>query len=223
MYRTATPHVGIVRLFEREQSALKTRRTWRNAPKKAEEPGPVASGAARLLTSAGSFRGRWAWIAGSVGVLVLGLVAAWLFAGEEKHTPPDPRARQYKDFNACLLTDDKGITSGTTAATVWDGMQEASSDTQVRVTYVPVTGEQTTENALPFVNGLLQRKCSVVLAVGEAQVKAAEQQAPTHEKIRFVTVDGTKKAGNITAAKSGEGLKETVADAIRDVVEASGV
>ncbi|MCH0539095.1 BMP family ABC transporter substrate-binding protein [Streptomyces sp. MUM 203J] len=155
-----------------------------------------------------------------------GLVGTWLLlGGEGESTPPDPRARQYKDFNACLLTDDQGITSGTTAATVWEGMQEASGDTRVRVTYVPVAGEQTAENALPFVNGLLQRKCSVVLAVGEAQVKAAEQRADAHKDVRFVIVDGTKKGANITIARSGDGdgLQDTVADAVRDVVEASGV
>ncbi|MDH2393310.1 BMP family ABC transporter substrate-binding protein [Streptomyces sp. HNM0663] len=206
---------------------MKTRRTWRNAPKKSQESGQRAAGVARALGSPpGAFRGRWAWVAGSVAVLVAGLVGTWLWlGGEEESTPPDPRARQYKDFNACLLTDDKGITSGTTAATVWEGMQEASGDTRVRVTYVPVTGEQTAGNALPFMNGLLQRKCSVVLAVGEAQVKAAEQRADDHKDIRFVTVDGTKKGANITAAPSGDGdgLKNTVADTIRGVVEASGV
>ncbi|WP_236240478.1 BMP family ABC transporter substrate-binding protein [Streptomyces sp. CC228A] len=202
---------------------MKTRRTWRNAPRKSETGGAVATRVARLLKAPGAFRGRWAWVAGSTGVLVLGLLAAWLLAGDGKPTPPDPRARQYKDFNACLLTDDKGVTSGTTAATVWEGMQEASGDTRVRVTYVPVTGPQTVDNALPFMNGLLQRKCAVVLAVGEPQVKAAEQQADTHQKIRFVTVDGTKKAANITAARTGDGLKDTVADTLRDVVEAAGM
>ncbi|MEW2634829.1 BMP family ABC transporter substrate-binding protein [Streptomyces sp. NPDC048389] len=162
-------------------------------------------------------------MAGSVAVLVLGLVGVWLFVGDQKPTPPDPRARQYKNFNACLLTDDKGVMAGTTAATVWQGMQEASGDTRVRVNYVPVTGEQTAANALPFLNSLLQRQCSVVLAVGAPQVEVAEAQAAKHQKISFVVVDGAKNAGNVTLAKSGDGLKGTVADAIRNVVEASGV
>ncbi|WP_309226327.1 BMP family ABC transporter substrate-binding protein [Streptomyces lunaelactis] len=199
---------------------VKTRRTWRQAGERPESRRAARLGRS-LAVAAGSLRGRAGWAAGSAAVLVLGLVAVWLFLGGEKSGPPDPRARQYKEFDACLLTDDKGILAGTPAAPVWEGMQQASQDTRARVNYVPVMGEQSAENARPFFNSLMQRQCDVVLAVGTPQVEVTEAGAKQHPKVRFVVVDGAEKAGNVTVAKSGDGLKETVAEAIRQAVKAS--
>ncbi|MEU9144911.1 BMP family ABC transporter substrate-binding protein [Streptomyces sp. NPDC048349] len=176
-----------------------------------------------LARVAGALRGRAGWAAGSAAVLVLGLVGVWLFVGGGQDGPPDPRARQYKEFDACLLTDEKGIVSGSAAAPVWEGMQKASLETRARVTYVPVVGEPSAANARPFFNSLMQRKCDVVLAVGAAQVEATEAGAKEHPKARFVVVDGAGSAGNVTVVKSGDGLAETVADAIRRAVKDAGV
>lgn len=144
---------------------MKTRRTWRNQANHPESGngallGRVLAGVARAL------RGRAGWAAGASAVLVLGLVGVWLFVGSGQDGPPDPRARQYKEFDACLLTDEKGIVAGAAAAPVWEGMQKASLETRARVTYVPVIGEPSAANARPFFNSLMQRKCDVVLAVG---------------------------------------------------------
>ncbi|WP_243878986.1 BMP family ABC transporter substrate-binding protein [Streptomyces sp. KS 21] len=159
---------------------------------------------------------------GSAVVLVLGLVGVWLFVGGGQEGPPDPRARQYKEFDACLLTDEKGIVAGAAAAPVWDGMQKASLETRARVTYVPVVGEPSADNARPFFNSLMQRKCDVVLAVGAPQVEVTEAGAKQHPNARFVVVDGAQTAGNVVVAKSGDRLKETVADVIRRAVKAAG-
>jgi basic membrane lipoprotein Med (substrate-binding protein (PBP1-ABC) superfamily) len=158
-------------------------------------------------------------------VVVLGLVGAWLFIGEQD-VPPDPRARQYKEFDACLLTGEKGVGRGTLAASVWEGMQEASLETRARVNYVPVMGPQSVENTRPFFNSLIQRQCDVVLAVGASQVQVTQAAAGSHPEVRFVVVGGTSGreaagAGNVTVAKPDEGLKETVAEAIRHAVRAS--
>ncbi|MFF4233145.1 BMP family ABC transporter substrate-binding protein [Streptomyces sp. NPDC001820] len=198
---------------------VKTRRMWRQAGERPESGRAARLGRA-LVAAAGSLRGRAGWAAGSAAVLVLGVVAAWLFLGGEKSGPPDPRARQYKEFDACLLTDEKGILAGTPAAPVWEGMQQASLDTRARVNYVPVMGEQSAQNARPFFNSLMQRQCEVVLAVGAPQVEVTEAGAKQYPKVHFVVVDGVE-AGNVTVAKSGDGLKETVAEAIRRAVKAS--
>lgn len=200
---------------------MKTRRTWRKHPNHPESGSGALLG--RVLAAvSGASRGRSGRMAGGAVVLVLALVGGWLFIGGEESGPPDPRARQYKEFDACLLTDEKGIVSGAAAAPVWDGMQEASLETRARVTYVPVVGEPSADNARPFFNSLMQRKCDVVLAVGASQVEVTQAGAKEHPKARFVVVDGAQTAGNVTVAKSGDRLKETVADAIRRAVEASG-
>ncbi|MFD7446443.1 BMP family ABC transporter substrate-binding protein [Streptomyces sp. NPDC059909] len=207
---------------------MKTRRTWRrNANPSAAGKG---AGPGRLLAAvAGSLRGRTGWAVGSAAVVVLGLLGVWLFVGGQTPGPPDPRARQYKDFDACLLTGEKGIAAGTPAAPVWKGMQDASLETRARVNYVPVMGEQSAQNARPFLNSLIQRQCDVVLTVGAPQAEVAQAGAGEHPKVRFVVVEdesgtGAKrdgKAENVTFVKSGAGLSDSVAEAIREAVEAT--
>ncbi|MFB7371360.1 BMP family ABC transporter substrate-binding protein [Streptomyces sp. NPDC056222] len=201
---------------------MKTRRTWRNTAKKTDSA--ATSFVPRVLSAAaGSLRGRAGWTVASVAVLVLGLLAVWLFVGGKQDGPPDARARQYKDFDACLLTGEQGIVTGAPAAPVWEGMQEASADTQVRVTFVPVMGEQSAANAQPFFNGLMQRQCDVVLASGAPQVKVTEDGAEKYPKVRFVVVDGTKGAGNVALVTTGKDLKSAVADAVRRAVRDAGL
>ena len=211
---------------------MKLRRTWRDN-KKGESATATAGRTAAVgavvraaATAAGALRGRRGWAAGGVGVLVLGLVGAWLLLGGEEGQdgPPDPRARQYKDVDACLLTGEKGIGPGTLAASVWEGMQEASLETLARVNYVPVTGPQSVENVRPFFNSLVQRQCEVVLAVGASQVQVTRDSAEKYPDVRFVVVGDTsgthvEPPGNVTVAKPDERLKDTVKESIRDAVQ----
>lgn len=130
--------------------------------------------------------------AGVVGVLVVVLIT-WNSGEDEK---PDPRARQYLDVTACLLTDDKGI-AGAAAAPVWAGMQDASAATRAKVQYLAVAGEQTPQNAGTFLASLAQGRCTVIVAVGAAPVAAVEPTAKQFPKLDFVVVGG--KAGNVRA------------------------
>lgn len=128
-------------------------------------------------------------VAGAVIVAVAVAVTGYFLSRTDtKRQVPDTRARHYKDVDACLLTGKDGITAGTTAAEVWQGMQDASLKTHARVSYVPVTGEQSAANARPYLNGLLQRSCDVVVATGEPEVTAATQTAPQYQKVDFVLV-----------------------------------
>jgi hypothetical protein len=198
---------------------VKIRRTWRNRAKGSKPPQEarrLAAGRETLARVAPLVSGRRKfWLLGGVGAVVLAVLGAvWLSAGDGESAPPSPRARQYEDFDACLLTGQDGI-AGPDAVPVWAGMRNASAETHARVNYVPVVGEQSAKNALPHLNGLLQRQCDVVLAVGKAQVQAAETEAGAHPNVRFVVVDGDAAAANVTVTASGDGLSERVADAVR--------
>ncbi|WP_314224905.1 hypothetical protein [Streptomyces zaehneri] len=144
-------------------------------------------------------------------------------AAYDRPAVPATRARAYTDVDACLLTGDKGITADSTAATVWQGMRDASVKTHARVSYAPVTGEQSTGNARPFLNGLLQRSCDVVLAVGDPEVTAVESTAARYRKVDFVPVGGaTRASGNVRTVPTGDGLRAGVAEAVEHAVDARG-
>ncbi|WP_240802635.1 BMP family ABC transporter substrate-binding protein [Streptomyces sp. A0642] len=170
---------------------------------------------------------RGAWAGGGALLVVCALVAVWVFGGDDEAAgPPDARARQYQDVDACLLTGEDGIKTGTPAAAVWEGMEAASGDTRARVTHVPVMGEQTAANALPHLNGLIQRGCEVVLAAGEAQTETVRKAAAGHPRVRFVVVGsgrgrGGAEAGNLTVAAPGDGVPGEVANAVRRAVKAA--
>ncbi|MFI7501159.1 hypothetical protein ACIBVL_22165 [Streptomyces sp. NPDC049687] len=167
-----------------------------------------------------ALRGRTiAWTAGGLAVAAALLVTAvLLFSHDDRPPIPATRARAYTDVDACLLTGERGITAGSTAAAVWQGMQDASLKTHARVSYEPVTGEQSTGNARPFLNGLLQRSCDVVLAVGEPEVAAAEETAGRYEKVDFVLVGAARAGANVSRVATGDGLRAGVAHAVEDAV-----
>ncbi len=63
-----------------------------------------------------------------------------------------------------------------------------------------MTGERSAANARPYLNGLLQRSCDIVLAVGRPETTAAVQTAPRYRKVGFVLVGaagGEKAEANV--------------------------
>ncbi len=135
------------------------------------------------------------WWAGA-GVLVLAVVVTVAVWPRGRDLPPT-RARVYTDASACLLTDSTGITTSPASA-VWAGMQSASVRTRTRVSYLAVSGGDSVDNAVPYVNTLVQRKCDLVLAVGANQVGAVRQRAATYPAVRFA-VPASTGSGNVSA------------------------
>ncbi|MFD8915092.1 hypothetical protein [Streptomyces sp. NPDC059575] len=170
-----------------------------------------------------SLTGRTIALAGgALGVAVIVVAGVFLFGNNDRSPVPDTRARHYTEFDACLLTDEKGIADGTTAAEVWQGMQDVSLKTHARVSYTPATGEQSIGNVRPFLNGMLQRSCEVVLAAGRPQLEAAAQAAPEHRKVGFLLVGGkggTEDGANVTAVRTGHGLRAAVAASVERAVD----
>ena len=163
----------------------------------------------RVVNAKGFRRGRRGWYAGvaAVALVVLGVVLALWVTRE-----PEPRARQYLDFTACLLTDAQGV-AGPEAAAAWASMQEASLETRAKVQYLAVAGEQTTANALTFLASLAQSNCSLVFAAGDLPRDAVVAGAGRFPGVKFVIVGSGPTAPNVsTVDKSGVGhlLEEAI-------------
>lgn len=158
-------------------------------------------------------RGRRGWYAG-VAVLfaaVVGIaVALWATRDSE------PRARQYLDFTACLLTDERGI-AGPEAAAVWAGMQETSLATRAKVRYRAVAGEQSTENAVTFLASLAQSECSLVFAVGDLPQAAVDAGAARFPRVHFAVVGQARTAPNVSTINEAD-----VSEYLADAVDAAG-
>lgn len=163
---------------------------------------------------------RFWWVAALLAAVGIGL-GLWLSlsqTSDSAHTLPPPRARVYGSFNACLLTDSAGV-SGPTAAPVWAGMQAASVKTSRKVSYLAVSGPDTEPNAVAFVNTLVQRKCDLVLAVGDSEVAAVAAQAKAFPAQRFVVVGSAAAGANLTVVPAG--AAQAVQTAVTQAVETS--
>jgi hypothetical protein len=160
----------------------------------------------------------WLWTAAAV-VVIVGL-SVWVFWPS---SAPPPRARPYLEFTACLLTDGQGL-AGAQAAAVWSGMQDASLSTHAKVQYLQAVGPDTKENAAPYLASLVQRKCAVVVAVGQAQVDAVAADATKYPAVRFVVVGVPGSGSNVTSIDSSvpSDVRSRVAKTITDAVHAAG-
>lgn len=155
---------------------------------------------------------RWSWsvIAGLAAVLAVVSWAAWPAPVEET-----PRAREYRDYDMCLLTGPDGV-AGEPAATVWAGLNEVSLQTSVRRSFQSVKGEQSVERAKEFAATLVQQGCGIIVAVGEHQVAAVAEVAGSHPSVQFVTVGGTATGANLTTV-----TPSTVAAHLRPMIPAN--
>lgn len=162
---------------------------------------------------------RWWFWAGVAAVLVVAGLVTWLVWPSP---PTPPRARPYLEYTACLLTDGQGI-AGPVAKPVWDGMEDASLDTHAKVQYQQVVGEASVGNALPYLSSLVQRRCSVVVAVGGPEIDAVGTVAGRYPDVTFVTVGGGAKAKNVTVLTglSGAAVRDRVRTLVTDAVHAS--
>jgi basic membrane lipoprotein Med (substrate-binding protein (PBP1-ABC) superfamily) len=157
--------------------------------------------AARLL------RRRW-WVAAAVVVLIgaVAVIVVIALRPRPRYLPPS-RAREYRDYTACLLTGPQALTdSGAKAA--WAGMQDASATTLIQVSYLAAAGPETMANVSPYAAALVQRRCDLIVAVGPVEVDAAAQQAAAHLEIRFVLVaaevGGGRGGANVTMVPAGD-------------------
>ena len=158
---------------------------------------------------------RFWWAAALVVVVAVGVVVWLTLASNPTRVLPPSRARVYNQFSACLLTDSGGVL-GAESAPAWAGMQAASLKTLRKVSYMAVSGPDTVANAESFVNTLVQRKCDLVLAVGESEVAATEAQANVFPAVRFVVVGAGVADSNLAVIPRGpaDQVRSAVAQAV---------
>jgi hypothetical protein len=165
------------------------------------------------------FIGRHRWPFAAVALVVLGGAVWVVVLATRSSTPPPPRARQYLDFTACLLTDERGIT-GPEAKPVWAGMQDASLATKAKVQYLAVAGPQTIDNAVPYANSLAQGRCDLVFAAGAVPAGAVGKAAPRFPGTRFIVVGDGPTAANVVAVSTAtpESIRPAVSRIVTDAV-----
>ncbi|WP_433609897.1 hypothetical protein ACQP2P_39645 [Dactylosporangium sp. CA-139114] len=145
-------------------------------------------------------------LAGGAAALVVAIVLA--IALWPDPAPDPPREREYLEFTACLLTPQDGVRDAA-AGPVWAAMQDASRQTKAKVQYLEVSGAQTVENAVTFLNSLAQGGCDLVFAAGDLPVRAVAQGAKTFPARRFVTMGGTA-AANVSTVDAADPHDEVV-------------
>jgi len=139
---------------------------------------------------------RKRWLLACAGVVLLVGIGLFAWLSTSDRVPP-PRAVVYTDFQACLLTGPQGL-ADPTAATVWSGMQDASTATRAKVSYLAVAGPDTAGTVTPYVATLVERKCNIVLTTDATAADAIDQAAAQHGDVRFVTVGGLAGSGHVT-------------------------
>lgn len=148
--------------------------------------------------------------------LVVGVAAtaAGLLWPTEPSQSPD-RERHYKTTTACLLTDDKGL-NGDVAKAAWAGMQDASLATLIKVQHLAVNGPQTAANGLTYFNTLGVRKCTVIIAVGDAPVAAMADGYPQFPHTRHVAIGGDTRGRPLTTVDTSS--PATIQSQVREIV-----
>jgi hypothetical protein len=102
-----------------------------------------------------------------------------------------PRARQYLDVSACLLTGSSGVTPGTVGGQAWHALESASLASHVMVSYLPGTGPA---GVPAMLNTLVERQCGVIVVTGASQIQVASV-AKANPGRRFILVTSSTAAG----------------------------
>jgi hypothetical protein len=102
-----------------------------------------------------------------------------------------PRARQYLDVSACLLTGSGGVAPGTPVAQVWRAMQSVSLASHVMVSYLPGTGPA---GVPALLSTLVERRCSFIVVTGASRIQVTSA-AKANPGRCFILVTSSTAAG----------------------------
>jgi hypothetical protein len=162
-------------------------------------------------------RGKVAAVIGTLAVLTAGL--ALLALRGTSPEPAAPRARAYRDVDVCLFTGPRGLTADP-AHQAWQGLQTLSRTGRARVSYVSVPAPDTLKAAGPLLAGLVQRRCTVIVAAGAAEVAAIDATAARAPAVHFVRLapDAGKHSNTISLDPASSALSATLVTTIQRFV-----
>ena len=154
----------------------------------------------------------WPWrvTAGALALVLVALAVWGLWrpssgSGQRGYVYPPARERAYSTYSACLLTGAAGLSDATTSQ-VWAGLEAASTavDPAIQVRYTPAVGASTDSAIESYVNTMAMSKCSLVVAVGAAQVRAVAARVAAFPGVDFLVVGGTSQsAANLATLTPG--------------------
>lgn len=126
-------------------------------------------------------------------IVAVAAVAAFVTAWVLWPKPADvvPRARQYLDVSACLLTGASGVAPGTPGAQAWRAMQSASLASHVMVSYLPSTGPA---DVPVLLNTLVERQCGVIVVTSASRIQVTSA-AKANPGRRFILVTSSIAVG----------------------------
>lgn len=104
---------------------------------------------------------RW-WIPLATGICVTTGIALWIFSSNTDETKVHANNIS-RNFRACLLTDQHNTQ---TAAPIWAALQDAAQTTPVNAQRIVAEGDSTA-SFTPYANSLTQRKCGLIVTVGD--------------------------------------------------------
>lgn len=92
-------------------------------------------------------------------------------------------------------------------------MQDGSLTTHAKVQYLAITGPQTVDNGIPFLNTLAQTGCNLVFSVGDTPNATVDKGAPQFPDHRLYPVGGGTPAANVSPiqADTPQAIQDAVA------------
>jgi hypothetical protein len=135
--------------------------------------------------------GRRVSIAALVTVAAAAVVTLILWPASK---PPTVDNGRYLAFSGCLLTGWQGQ-SGQLDSAAWTGLEDAAAATRMQVHYLAVPAGA--PSAAPYLAGLAEQRCGVVVAAGAAEAQAVSSDAHLFADVRFVVVGGSASGPNV--------------------------
>jgi hypothetical protein len=91
---------------------------------------------------------------------------------------------------------ERGLTD-TSAGPVWAGLQDASLATHAKVQYLAITGPQTVDNGVPFLNTLAQTGCNLIFAAATSRWRPSTRERRTSPTGGSTPVGGGSAHANV--------------------------
>ncbi|WP_329174530.1 hypothetical protein [Streptomyces sp. NBC_01477] len=109
-----------------------------------------------------------------------------------------------QNLRACLVTGPTGAQEAPLVRGSWDGLRETAKNGKVNAQRFTVPDTKP-DVALPFLNGVVQQQCEVIITAGGPMQAATEAAARANPRQRFAIVGSPATRPNITAVAAADG------------------